>query len=38
MNYKTEQTANAKKRIKELETLIAFWQKTKKTNENKITY
>jgi len=36
MNYKTEQTQNAKKRIKELETLITFWKKTKKTNENKI--
>jgi len=36
MSYKTEQTENAKKRIEELKTLISFWQKTKKTNENKI--
>jgi len=36
MNYKTEQTENAKKRIEELKILISFWQKTKKTNENKI--
>ena len=36
MNYKTEQTENAKKRIEELKILITFWQKTKKTNENKI--
>ena len=38
MTYKTEQTENAKKRIDELKILITFWQKTKKTNENKITY
>jgi len=36
MTYKTEQTENAKKRIEELKILITFWQKTKKTNENKI--
>ena len=36
MNYKTK-IENAKKRIEELKILITFWQKTKKTNDKKIT-